>query len=194
MFTLHDLHWIAAVLNSHNRMLKMATDLERVHTYSLVRAEITKLIEVDQNQGNPSLPPKVTTNVPSPPSKKFKSYTTQFYDDTDLDEASDNVTAAKRAHRELEMYLLHMNIAKYTALSNDSDSPLLFWKGQNDILPTVSKLAKQIFCIPASSVVVERAFSSAGVITSQRRTNINPLTVNDILLIRSAVAFTMTKT
>ena len=101
----------------------MATDLERVHAYSLVRAEITKPIEVDQNNGNPSLPPKVTTNVSSPPSKKFKSYTTQFYDDTDLDEASDNTTAAKRAHRELEMYL-HMNIAKYTASSNDSDNPL----------------------------------------------------------------------
>ena len=108
-------------------MLNMATDLERAHAYSLVRGEITKLIEVDRNNGNPSLPPKVTTNVPSPPSKKFKSYTTQFYDDTDLDEASDNITAAKRAHRELEMYR-HMNIAKYTASSNDSDNSLLFWK------------------------------------------------------------------
>ena len=193
MFTFHDLHWIAAVLNSHTRMLKMATELERAHAYPLVRAEITKLIEIDQNNGNPSLPPKVTTNVPSPPSKKFKSYTTQFYDDTDLDEASDNTTAAKRAHRELEMYL-HMNIAKYTASSNDSDNPLLFWKGQKDILPTMSKLAKQIVCIPASSTTVERAFSSTGIIISQRRTNINPSIVNDILLIRSATAFTMTKT
>ena len=193
MFTLHDLRWIVAVLNPHTRMLKMATDLERVHTYSLVRAEITKLIEVDQNNGNPSLPPKVTTNVPSPPSKKFKSYTTQFYDDTGLNEASDNITAAKCAHRELEMYL-HMNIAKYAASSNDNDHPLLFWKGQKDILPTMSKLAQQIFCIPASSAAVERAFSSADVIISQRITNINPSTVNDTLLIRSAAAFTMTKT
>ena len=144
MSTLYDLHWIAAVLNPHTRMFKMATDLERAHAYSLVRAEITKLIKADQNNGNPSLPPKVTTNVTSPPSKKFKSYTTQFYDDTDLDEASDNITAAMRAHRELEMYL-HMNIAKYTASSNDSANPLLFFKGQKGILPAMSKLTKKYF-------------------------------------------------
>ena len=87
-----------------------------------------------------------------------------------------------------------MNIAKYTASSNDNDNPLLFWKGQKDILPAMSKLAKQIFCISVSSAAVERAFSSTGVIISQRRTNINPSTMNDILLIRSATAFTMTKT
>ena len=190
MFTSHDLHWVDAVLNPHTRMLKMATDLGRAHAYSLVRAEITKLIEVDQNNGNPSLPPKVTTNVPSPPSKKFKSYTTQFYDDTELDEAIDNITAAKCAHRELEMYL-HMNIAKYTALSNDSDNPLLFWKRQKDILPIMSK---QIFCISASSATIERAFSSTGAIISQRRTNINLSPVNDIMLIRSTAAFAKTQT
>ena len=171
----------------------MATDLERTHAYSLVRAEIEEFIEVDQNNDNPSLPPQVTTNVSSPPSKIFKSYTTQFYDDIDLDEASNNITAAKRAQCELEMYL-HMDIAQYTASNNDTDNTLLFWKGQKDVLPITSKLAKQIFCIPASSAAVECAFSSAGVIISQRKTNINPSTVNDILLIRSAAAFTMTKT
>ena len=111
MFTLHDLHWIAAVLNPRTRMLKVATDAERAHAYSLVRAEITKIMEINQNNDNLSVPPRATTNASPPPSKKFKSYTTQFYDDTDLDEASNNTTAVKRSRRELKMYL-QINIAK----------------------------------------------------------------------------------
>ncbi|CAF4982024.1 unnamed protein product, partial [Rotaria sp. Silwood1] len=35
MFSLHDLHWIAAILNPHTRMLKHATDVERAHAYCL---------------------------------------------------------------------------------------------------------------------------------------------------------------
>ena len=191
MFTLHDLHWIAAVLNPRTRMLKVATDAEGAHAYSLVRAEITKIMEIHQNNDNPSVPPRATTNASPPPSKKFKSYTTQFYDDTDLGETSNSTTAVKRARCELAMYL-QTNIAKYTASNNNIDNPLFFWKEQKDILPNISTLTKQIFCIPASSAAAERAFSSAGVIISQRRTNINPSTVNNIALIRSAAAFAKT--
>ena len=141
MLTLHDRHWIAAVFNPRTQMLKMATDLERTDAYSLVRTEITKLIEVDQNNDKPSLLPQATTNVLPPPSKEFKFFTTQSYNDIDLDEASNNITAAKRACRELEMYL-RTNIAKYTASNNDTDNSLFFWKGQKDILRAMSKTGK----------------------------------------------------
>ena len=83
------------------------------------------MMEIHQNNDNPLVPPRATTNASPPHSKKFKSYTTQFYDDTDLGEASNNTTAVKRARRELEMYL-QMNIAKYTASNNDIDNPLFF--------------------------------------------------------------------
>jgi hypothetical protein len=33
IFTLHDLHWIAAVLNPRTRMLKLATDAERSYAH-----------------------------------------------------------------------------------------------------------------------------------------------------------------
>jgi hypothetical protein len=47
-----------------------------------------------------------------------------------------------------------------------------------------SKLAKKIFFIPASYAAVGRAFSSAAVIVSRRRSNISLSTVNDIILVR----------
>ena len=89
MFEIDVLHWIAATLNPRTRMLKLATDVERIHAHSLVYSE----------------------------------------------------------------------------------------------------LAKKIFCIPASSAAVERAFSSAGVIITQRRNSISPSLVNDIILVRSAATY-----
>ena len=57
-------------------------------------------------------------------------------------------------------------------INDENDDPLVFWHEQESVSPNLSKLAKKIFCIPASSAAVERAFSSAGVIISQRRSNI----------------------
>ena len=83
------------------------------------------------------------------------------------------------------MYL-QMKLIKCTVPNEDHDNPLRFWKEQQHLLPNMAKLAKNIFCIPASSVAAERASSSAGNILSQKRTSINPSAINDIILIRSA--------
>lgn len=101
------------------------------------------------------------------------------------------MTSSRRARRELELYL-QMKLTKDTFFKNEYENPLLFWKEQQHVLPHLSQLAKKIFSIPASSAGVERAFSSAGVIVNQRRTNINPSTVNDIILLRSAAAYLKT--
>ena len=97
----------------------------------------------------------MTTNVSPPPNKKFKSYTTQFYDDADLDDASYHITEAKRARHKLEMYL-QMSIAKYTESNNGTDNPLFFWKEQKDILPISVETGKQIFCILAAHQGLQR--------------------------------------
>lgn len=46
MFNLHDVHWIAAVLNPRTRMLKMATEAERIRAHDLVHSELTKLLDM----------------------------------------------------------------------------------------------------------------------------------------------------
>ena len=74
-----------------------------------------------------------------------------------------------------------MNIDK-TILSKD---PLTFWKSQSQQFPLLSKLAQQIHSIPATSTSVERQFSAAGLIINERRTNLSPHQLDNILLIRS---------
>jgi hypothetical protein len=44
----------------------------------------------------------------------------------------------------------------------------------------MSKLAKKAFTVPASSVVVNRRFNSAGIVIFQKRKTIISYTVNDI--------------
>ncbi|CAF4716107.1 unnamed protein product, partial [Rotaria sp. Silwood2] len=82
VFSLHDLHWIAAVLNPHTRMLKHATDVERAHAYCLVRARLVKFMEVAQIDNNEEVLSSTANSLTPPPRKKFKSYTIQFHDDT----------------------------------------------------------------------------------------------------------------
>jgi len=49
----------------------------------------------------------------------------------------------------------------------------------------VSKSCRKIHCIPATSAVVERQFSSAGFVLNERRTSINPDYLDNILFIRT---------
>ncbi|CAF4379067.1 unnamed protein product, partial [Rotaria magnacalcarata] len=66
-------------------------------------------------------------------------------------------------------------------------NPLDFWKKKDTQLafPNLFQLAKRYFSIPCSSSAVERQFSATGQIITQRRANLDPATVNDIIFLRS---------
>lgn len=185
MFNLEDEHWIAGVLNPRTRMLKMATDIERSNAHTLVRRELEKIIQLQGTEDHHSTAAASTKSPASTPRKKFKSYTTKFDDDNELCESNNSVTTVKRARQEFELYL-QFKLTNSTYTKNDNADPLIFWKDQEQVFPNLSILARTIFCIPASSAAVERSFSSAGNIISQRRTSISPSTVNDMILVRSA--------
>jgi hypothetical protein len=65
--------------------------------------------------------------------------------------------------------------------------PLNFWRQQQHraVFPNLTRLACHYFAIPCSSAAVERQFSSAGQIVTQRRSNLDPSTVNNILFLQS---------
>ncbi|CAF2945482.1 unnamed protein product [Rotaria sp. Silwood2] len=106
-------------------MLKHATDVERAHAYFLERARVAKLMEMAQIDNNEEVLSPATISPIPPTRKKLKSYTTQFHDDTDLNETSSNMTIAKRARRELKIYL-QLNLTNCKCLNDDIDNPLLF--------------------------------------------------------------------
>ncbi|CAF5182972.1 unnamed protein product [Rotaria magnacalcarata] len=55
-----------------------------------------------------------------------------------------------------------------------TNNPLVIWKANQKNLPLLSKLARMIHCIPATTASVEREFSGSGLFISERRSSINP--------------------
>ncbi len=75
---------------------------------------------------------------------------------------------------------------KFDRRETNSSDILQFWKTIADSLPALSKVAAQILIVPAAFANDERLFSAAGQIISERRSNISPDVVNNILFLRSA--------
>jgi hypothetical protein len=63
--------------------------------------------------------------------------------------------------------------------------PLRSWKEHQSKFPCLSLIARRLFSIPVTSAAVERSFSAAGLTITERRSSLDPSTVNDILLVRS---------
>lgn len=70
----------------------------------------------------------------------------------------------------------------------DPDSVLQWWKFNKERFPALSKLARFIFSIPASSAPSERAFSVCGRILEERRTGLGPQSISNILFLHSNIA------
>jgi len=117
-----------------------------------------------------------------PAKKKHKSMKDQFADPDEIDtnDDIDLISATTSKNDELNKYL-RMNIDDaYKQLD-----PLPFRKEHQSKFPCLSLIARRLFSIPVTSAAVERSFSAAGLTITERRSSLDPSTVNDILLVRS---------
>lgn len=71
---------------------------------------------------------------------------------------------------------------KMPTLDPDSNA-LEWWKTNADSLPTLSRVARQLLCIPATSVPSERIFSTSGNIVTKKRASLKPDTCNVDMLV-----------
>ena len=69
--------------------------------------------------------------------------------------------------------------------SEDFNNPLEYWKKNQPKFPRLSTVALQIFVIPATSASSERTFNSVGRVFEERRTRLNPGTIDAIMRVRS---------
>ena len=183
MFTLDIRHYCSTLLHPKYRSLKGCTEYERSQCHKYIREQLN-MIRSSTTTLNQE------TNEPEP--KKFKKTEdlfSRFEDDCPLntsiiqhDESggeSDEYDFDVKQSDELDRYLV-MDIDK----SSVSNGPLAFWRLQSENFPLLSRFAKRIHSIPATSASVERQFSAAGLVVTDRRTNINPNQLDNILLLR----------
>ncbi|CAF1429726.1 unnamed protein product [Rotaria sordida] len=157
---LQDIHFAAALLNPNYRTLRQATKSEQTQAQKLLRRRIEM---ITKSTASPE------QSASSSDSDDNRHYLSKYVDNP----------PTSRKQDELARYL------KFDHGETSSNDVFKFWSTMADSLPTLTKVAFQILTVPATSANVECSFSAGGQIISERRSNISPDLVNDILFLRS---------
>jgi zinc finger BED domain-containing protein 1 (E3 SUMO-protein ligase ZBED1) len=73
------------------------------------------------------------------------------------------------------------------AVASPHSSPLEWWKANELNYPNLCNHAKQVLCIPASSVPSERVFSAAGLLINRLRCRLSSEHVDMLLFLYKSV-------
>lgn len=109
----------------------------------------------------------------------FRNYDQDLAPNNDVVPAA-NSNLVKQIQTEIQFYKVLDN-----ERNPNSVDVVQWWQNKSGQFPLLSKAARFIFGIPASSSSAENSFSSAGFIFSERRTNMAPRKLENLLLIRS---------
>ncbi|CAF4902987.1 unnamed protein product, partial [Rotaria socialis] len=141
----NDIHEEIDITENEGIKVLRCTKDEHEQTYKYIRKRMSEIIKVNQEKDI------------QPPQKKIKiqqSFLQQYEDDSDPERCFDECdTSGSEDYAfitpkadELSRYL-SMDIDK----SSLTDNPLDFWRKNQSVFPILSKLARQMHCIPASS-------------------------------------------
>ncbi|CAF2132255.1 unnamed protein product [Rotaria magnacalcarata] len=184
MFELDIRHYASTMLHPKYRQLKGCSKQEKDQTCKYIREEMIKIIRKDKS---------FTSIITEPIVKKQKtekSILERFEDDSEYDfdlsdKQDDSFTSVDYDYKSPKPDELTKYLDMYIDKTTISQNPLDFWRLNQSPFPILTKLARKLHCIPATSAAVERQFSGAGFVLNERRTCIDPDNVDNILLIRS---------
>ncbi|CAF2884827.1 unnamed protein product [Rotaria sp. Silwood2] len=182
-----DIRQVAAtLLHPRYRSLKKIPDHVKDQCYKYVRRQVRQLrdkVEVEEENRQQSS---------EPPAKRLKKERNMFsrFESGDLSEEAGEHNESSNESAEFECNIKKGDeLDRYLLFELDKTKkqiePLQFWKNHSNRFPILSKYARSIFSIPATTTNVEREFSSAGFILNERRANLQPDKLDDILLVRS---------
>ena len=180
MFSLEPIHLAATLLHPRYRYLKKCSLYEVRQCHSYIRNRIAQIKSTELNKvGSYVLQEYSTTDndivLDEPVRKKQKRFGEEFETGNVSDEYDDE------RDDELNKYL-----EQRIDMATVEDNPLTFWYKYRSVYPILSKLARSIYSIPATTANVERQFSAGGLMVNARRARLNPEQVNNALFLRSA--------
>ena len=135
-----------------------------------VKLELIELVDADQQQQVPTEPEPSESPV-----KKRKL--TKFFEGI-------IILPSDKAPLISPHEIVANELRKYEAEdpeSLDSLEPLKWWKAREQQLKYLSRLAKRVLCVTASSVPSERLFSSAGNLVNEKKSCLLPESVDHLL-------------
>lgn len=136
-----------------------------------VAAEIEKTQEASQSVG-------IATQEAVPTSQFSEDIFTDFYEannispsiDEDFAGAGTPLTPQQIAEFEIAQY---RSLPTLTHNQMSTANPLEWWKSNAGQFPNLSKIARRVLCVPATSASSERIFSAAGTLLTAKRSKLN---------------------
>lgn len=109
--------------------------------------------------------------------------------DSPIDEPNDSIGLEYRDRNAIS--IIEAEIVEYKKMTSPTEDCdiLKWWLDHENVLPLLTKLARGILAIPASSAAAESNFSSAGFVVSDRRSQIGSSLVQSILVCRNNMDF-----
>ena len=130
-----------------------------------------------QSEAQPAAQPEDQSQPPPAKKRKESELLNYIFSETEIEPTSSSSTATSDIDSEIEKYLS-------SQISRKEDDPLKFWKENELLYPTLSKMAQCYLSIPATSAPVERLFSSAGKIFRPERCRLSDNTFHKLINIK----------
>ncbi|KAE8217993.1 hypothetical protein CF319_g8042 [Tilletia indica] len=167
----------ATLLHPDNRKLfKLSYPKYRIKAEEAVRSLLIELVDITSKEPPPALQPAATStkNVErlSPCSAARARREQEAAAEETEDEVEDDDEVTK---------YLNPEICPWRATDG---TPYKWWRDNEALFPNVSKLARIILAIPGSSSAVERVFSQAALVSTNRRGSLSSGTISELVKTR----------
>jgi hypothetical protein len=165
---IENLHKIAAFFDPRMKQLKILEQDDILWVKNQIKNQCIILLSQFDNDSDDSI--NTVQERPSKKSRKKETIDFSQYYDSSSDEGEED---------EVDLYI------KSKVPKNKDLDILQWWKDHKHEFPKLAILCAYYLAIPASSASSEREFSAAGQTINERRTNLNPETVDSILILHS---------
>jgi len=169
---IEDLHKIAVFFNPRIKQLKILEPNDVLWVKNEIKNQCTILLSQFEDNSDDSI-----NTVQERPSKKSRRKVKEIIDfsqyyDSSSDEGEED---------EIDLYMK-------SKVPKDKDLDVLqWWKDHKHEYPKLALLCAYYLAILASSASSEREFSAAGQTINERRTNLSPETIDNILVLHSTL-------
>ena len=181
---LSKLTMMASALDPRTKMLMGIPSEDQDRLWRLIHFEMTKIktIEDELNPRNeiagPAVPPHAAAQPADEDEDFYSLLMVHGQDNYEIQQQLpiDDIPVEAQVDAEIAFYkALQFLQGKKTAEDGTTTylNPLEWWRNKTAKLPIMSKLARRVLCIPATSAPSERVFSAAGLTIANRRASLN---------------------
>lgn len=189
-FPLREIHVVAALLDPRFQNLLEIREYLKENNITAVDLLLkwlkkTKLANQDEDEAEPMETDNENKASTSNSQSQPQSYIDELIEKhSTLTSVAAAISTSKISICERECHFLLSMGSKI-----EIKDTLNFWINQAKSMPTLSKLASKILCIPVTSTPSERNFSVAGLIIDSKRSRLSPDNLDAILFIHNNYIF-----